>query len=282
MNELSDVFVLRNGSGIPCIGFGTFELPPGATTVSAVKNALEEGYRLIDTAMIYRNETNVARALRESKVPRDQVFLATKLWNADRGYDSALRACERSLRSLETDYLDLYLIHWPAKRTPDSDEWQHINNDTWRAFERLLNEGMVRAIGVSNFKPHHLEALKGNTAPMVNQIEFHPGFMQNDTVAYCHDHEIVVEAWSPLASGRLTRNALLQDVAQLYGKTVSQLVIRWCLQHDVLPLIRTLNSKHLRSNTQVFDFAISSEDMKRIDLMPYMAGSGLDPDSVDF
>lgn len=282
MDKLTDIFTLANGVGIPCIGFGTFQIPDGQECVDAVEAALDDGYRHIDTAAVYKNEKSVAKAIGISGVPRDQIFLTSKVWNDNRGYDKTLAAFDRSLNELETDYLDLYLIHWPARRADDNPGWNEINEDTWRALEKLYKDGRVRAIGVSNFKKHHLEAMNCEITPMVDQIEYHPGQMEPETVSYCRENNIVVEAWSPIGSGKMLKSAVLREIASTYGKDIAQLIIRWCLQTDVLPLIRSMNYQHIMADTRVFDFAISEQDMKRINAIPYFDGSGLDPDTVDF
>lgn len=273
MNDLSDVYVLRNGIGVPCIGFGTFELPPGSATVSAVLQALSLGYRHIDTATAYRNEADVGRAMRESGLPREHIFLTTKLANADGGYDAAMRAFERSLKALNTDYIDLYLMHRPEKQLSDRDEWRRASNDAWRALEHLYNDGSVHAVGVANFMPHHLDALECSIAPMVNQTEYRPGRMQEETVRYCSDHDILVETYGPFAYESYANNATLQDVSGLYGKSVAQIVVRWCLQHNVLPVVRTVDAEQMTDDASVFDFAISQNDLQRIDAIKKVLGA---------
>lgn len=282
MDKLTDVFVLNNGVGIPCVGFGTFEIPDGKPCEDAVEAALTDGYRHIDTAAVYRNEGSVAKAIALSGIPREEIFLTSKVWNDHRGYENTLAAFDRSLNELNTDYLDLYLIHWPSKRADDNPHWNEINEDTWRALEKLYNDGRVRAIGVSNFKKHHLEAMTCEIAPMVDQIEYHPGQMDPETVIYCKEQEIVVEAWSPLGSGKMLKSSLLADIAATYGKDTAQLILRWCLQNGVLPLVRSMNAQHILADSRIFDFAISPDDMRRIDAVPYFAGSGFDPDRIDF
>lgn len=276
-------YELNNGVLIPAIGFGTWQTPDGQTAVDAVRTALACGYRHIDTAAIYENEQSVGRGIEQSGIDRRDIFITSKLWNSERGYDSTLRAFDKSLADLGLEYLDLYLIHWPAVPKQFGD-WQCINLDTWRAMERLYDEGRIRAIGVSNFMKHHLEPLMDAAVvvPAVNQIEYHPGMMQQETVDYCKAAGIVVEAWSPLGTGRLLTNELLSRLAGKYGKTVAQLCIRWCLQNGTVPLPKSITPSRIESNLDVYDFKISEADMRAIDEMPYSGGSGLIPDEVDF
>lgn len=274
-------FVLSNQVLIPNIGYGTWKTPVDITS-EVVKNALQAGYRHIDTAAGYGNEQAVGEGIRQSKIPREQVFITSKLKNSDRGYKSTLSAFKHTLKNLNTDYLDLYLIHWPAVKG-EPKQWQEINSSTWAAFETLYSDGLVRAIGVSNFMPHHLDPLIADAkiVPMVNQIEVHPGQLQQETVEYCQLKGIQVEAWSPLGSGCMLDNPELVSLASQYGKSVAQLCVRWCLQHGIVPLPKSLNSERTAANRQVFDFAISYEDMRRIDAMPYIGGSGLHPDHME-
>ncbi len=283
MKSLKDNYILSNGVGIPCVGFGTWQTPEGETTVNSVLKALEVGYRHVDTAAAYRNEKGVGEGVKQSGIPREELFITSKLWNSERGYDTTLRAFENTMKLLNLDYLDLYLIHWPAaKGSPD--EWQKLNLDTWRAFEYLYETKRVRAIGVSNFLTHHLAPLMkaANVKPMVNQIEFHPGFMQKETADYCKAENILVEAWSPLGTGRLLSNPELAAIANKYDKSVAQLCIRWCLQNGTLPLPKSVTPARIEENAKIFDFEIKPEDMRTIDSMPYIGGSGLNPDTVPF
>ena len=282
MKKVTDSFVLSNGISIPCLGFGTWQSPPDEAA-SSVRHALLSGYRHIDTAAQYGNEPDVGRGIRESGVPREEIFLTTKLWNDERGYETTLRAFERSLKNLGTDYIDLYLIHWPA--TPHRFEnWQELNLGTWRAFEKLYKEGRIRAIGISNFMPHHMKPLLDacEIVPMVNQIEIHPGMLQPETVKASQEQGMLIEAWSPLGTGRMLKNEILMQIASKYNVSTAQLCLRYALQHGYLPLAKSVTPSRIDENMKIFDFEISAEDMAFIDAMPYFGGSGFDPDKVDF
>lgn len=282
MKSLNDIFQLNNGYEIPCVGFGTWQTPDGETAVMAVSEAIRVGYRHIDTAACYENEVGVGQGIKKSGIERENLFVTSKVWNTERGYEKTLAACEKTFSDLGLDYLDLYLIHWPASSS-QYDNWEEINLETWRAMTELYKAGRIRSIGVSNFMPHHLEALlKTEVPPMVNQIEYHPGLTQAKTVDYCKKHNILVEAWSPLGTGRMLNNETLKLIADKYEKSVAQLCVRWCLQNDVLPLPKSVTPSRIAENADVFGFEITTEDMLVINAMPYFGGSGLHPDQVDF
>ena len=279
MKRLQDVFTLSNGVQIPCVGFGTYKMHDENTT-QAIENAISCGYRHIDTAAFYENEANVGEAVRRSGVGRDELFVTSKLWRTDRGYYNALRAFDRSLNELQLDYLDLYLIHWPAPKK-DGEAWEQENLDTWQALTELYRAGKVRAIGVSNFLEHHLSALMQTPVlPMVNQIQVHPGWQQAQTVAYCQQRNILVEAWSPLGRGAVLQEPTLLRLSAKYGKTPAQLCVRWCLQKGILPLPKTVSKERMQENADVFDFAIAPEDMQAIDEIRLVDFYAHHPDKV--
>ena len=282
MKNLNDGFILSNGVSVPCIGYGTWQTPEGEVAVESVKCALDIGYRHIDTAAIYRNEVSVGEAIKNSKIAREEIFITSKVWNKCRGYDMVMSAFERTVGKLGVDFLDLYLIHWPAV-AKHYENWKEVNRDTWRAMCELYKSGRIKAIGVSNFKPHHLDVLmECEIAPMVNQIEYHPGFIHKETVDYCKARGILVEAWSPLGSGRVLSDENLARIAAKYKKSTAQLCIRYCLQNGILPLPKSVTPERIKQNAEIFDFEISREDMEVIDSMPSLGYSGLDPDEVDF
>lgn len=282
IEKIEDCFVLENGKKIPCIGYGTWKVTE-EEAITCVKKALEVGYRHIDTAAFYGNEKPIGEAVRGSGLRRNQIFLTSKVWNQDRGYEKTMAAFQETLKNLGFSYLDLYLIHWPAAEHQFTN-WEEINADTWRALEQLYDEGKIEAIGVSNFKPHHLEALmkKAKIRPMVNQIEYHPGYPQTETVKYCKEHGILVEAWSPFGRGTVLENEVLQEIAEKYHRTTAQICLRWALQHGVLPLPKSSDENRQKINIQVFDFSLGEEDMKKIDEMPECGFSGQHPDTIAF
>lgn len=278
-----DAFKLRNGVEIPCVGFGTYLTPDGDTCVNSVKEALLAGYRHIDTAEFYANEESVGKALAESGISRDEVFVTTKLWNTNQGYDSALRHFDMSAKKLGLDTVDLYLIHWPMAKDFVAD-YPKTLLDTWRAFERLYEEGRVRAIGVCNCLKHHLKVIIDNSkvAPMVNQIEFHAGLVQKEAEEFSKQNGVVVEAWAPLCRGRAFGNPVLESVAAKHGKTQAQVLVRWCLDKGVLPLPKSVTTSRIRENINVFDFALSADEIAAIETIEGVGRIGSNPDDAKY
>jgi len=275
ITDIKGRWQLATGVEMPYLGLGVWQTKNGEQVVHAVKWAIESGYRHIDTAAIYQNEIGVGRGINESGVDRSDIFITSKVWNSDQGYDSTLKAFDSSLKKLGTDYLDLYLIHWPVAGK---------YRDTWKALEYLYKEKRVKAIGVSNFLKHHLEDLLSDVdiVPMVNQLEFHPYLLQQQLQDFCKSHQIQYEAWSPLMQGKAFDIEELQRIAQEYDKSVAQLLIRWNLQKGVITIPKSSNRDRIAQNADVFDFMISDEDMKRIDALDRNERVGPDPDNFDF
>ncbi|MGC1176951.1 MAG: aldo/keto reductase [Candidatus Saccharimonadales bacterium] len=253
-------YTLNTGRVIPSIGFGTWEITPDSDAKQAVLAALEAGYRIIDTAKIYGNETGVGKAIRESGIPREDIFLTTKLWNDDQGYDRTLKACQKSLERLGLDYLDLYLVHWPATGK---------RRDSWRAFEKLQQDGAIKAAGVANYTVEHLQDLlqRSELVPAVNQVEFHPFIYdeQKPLLKYCDQQGILIEAYSPLSRVARMPSQPVTAIAGRLDKTPQQILLRWCLQHHTLPLPRSINPDHISGNLQIFDFELTKTDMTILD-----------------
>ncbi|MHC5565646.1 aldo/keto reductase [Pediococcus acidilactici] len=283
MNKLTDTYTLNNGIKIPVIGFGTWQSKDGEEAYQAVKAALDAGYRHIDTAAAYGNEESVGKAIKDSGVAREDLFVTSKLWNEDHGYEATKKALDLSLQKLGLDYLDLYLIHWPNP-VKFRDEWQQKNAESWRAMEEALEAGKVRAIGVSNFRPHHLDELlkTAKVTPAVNQIFLNPSDTEDEVVAYNKEHGILSEAYSPLGTGKIFSIPELKEIAEKYHKSVAQVVIRWSLQHGFLPLPKSVHAERIQQNTEVFDFELSADDMKTIDDFHGQAGAPTDPDTATF
>lgn len=280
LHSIQDRIPLPNGTAIHCVGFGTWKTPAEEAT-RAVEEAIHAGYRHIDTATAYRNEDAVGEGIRRAGIAREELFVTTKLWNPDQGYASTLAACDRSLQLLGMDYLDLYLIHWPHDRKY-FDNWEEMNAETWRAFEELYRAGKVRAIGVSNFRPRHVDnLLKSCTVrPMVNQVEIHPGMPQDEILAYCKQQNMVVEGWSPLSTGKIFSVPEMQALAEKYGKSIAQVCLRWSVQRGVIPLPKSVTPSRIAENAQIFDFMLEDADMATISALTDCGFSGLDPDNL--
>ena len=257
MNE--NFKVLSNGVKMPSIGFGTYKSGNDKETAKIIKYALKIGYRQIDTASFYGNEVGIGNGIKESGINREDIFLVTKLWNDDHGYDKTIEAFNKSLERLQVDYIDLYLVHWPNK----------LNSETWKAFEYLYKTGKVKSIGVCNFKIGHLEELKktAQIMPMVNQIEIHPQSSKNDMLSYCEENNIQLVAWSPIMRGKLFSNELMIGLAEKYKKTIAQIILRWHMQRGVIPIPKSSNEERIKENLSIFDFELSNDDMMIIDLL---------------
>jgi methylglyoxal/glyoxal reductase len=278
-NNLQATTTLANGVKMPWFGLGVFKVEEGPELVNAVKFAIKHGYRSIDTAAIYGNEEGVGQAIREAineyGIAREDLFITSKVWNADLGYESTIEAYETSLRKLGLDYLDLYLIHWPVEGK---------YKEAWRALETLYKDGKVRAIGVSNFQVHHLQDLMKDAEikPMVNQVEYHPRLTQEEVKTFCDSNGIQFEAWSPLMQGQLFDNPLLKDLAAKYNKTTAQIILRWDHQNGVVTIPKSTKDHRIVENAAIFDFELSNEDMDRISGLNENHRVGPDPDNIDF
>jgi diketogulonate reductase-like aldo/keto reductase len=277
--HLQDTTTLHNGVKMPWFGLGVFKVEEGAELVNAVKSAIKHGYRSIDTATIYDNEKSVGQGIREALVDnqmkREDLFVTSKVWNADLGYESTLAAYKTSLNKLGLDYLDLYLIHWPVEGK---------YKEAWRALETLYNEGRVKAIGVSNFHVHHLEELMKGTVikPMVNQVELHPQLAQDKLRAFCKEQGIQMEAWSPLMQGQLLDHPILKEISHKHNKSIAQVILRWDLQQGIVTIPKSTKEQRIIENAAIFDFELSQEDIARIDGLNQNKRVGPDPDNFDF
>jgi diketogulonate reductase-like aldo/keto reductase len=266
--------LLNDGNEIPLVGFGTYKSTE-QEGIDSVKSALSQGYSLLDTATIYGNEKAVGKGIKESGVAREDVYITTKLWRENLGYESAKIEFQKSLERLGVNYIDLYLIHWPAN-AKNYDNWQKANADSWRAMEELQAEGKIKSIGVSNFFEEHLESLMqtAKIKPAVNQIEFHPGYWQSELVTYCKQKNITIESWSPLARGKVFENETLIEIAKNHNKSVSQICLRWIIQHDVIVIPKSSTPERIKENIDLFGFELSSEEMEQINNLPKMGFSG--------
>ncbi|MYL30682.1 MULTISPECIES: aldo/keto reductase [Halobacillus] len=267
--------VLSNGVEIPRVGLGVYKMEDGKEVQQAVQSAVDLGYRHIDTASFYENEAGVGEGIKACGVPREELFITTKVWNDEQGYDETLEAFDRSLDKLGVETLDLYLIHWPVPGK---------FKDTWKALEKLYHDGRVRAIGVCNFMEHHLDELMedAEVTPMVNQVEFHPALYQEELADYCYQKGIQLEAWAPLARGRYFDAAILKQLAENYHKTPAQIILRWHLQHDIAAIPKSSNPERQKENFDVFDFDLKSDEMLRIDELHSGDRIGKHPDEFDY
>lgn len=277
--NLQDTTILHNGIKMPWFGIGVFKVEEGPELVQAVKTAIVHGYRSIDTAAIYGNEEGVGQGIREglkeAGISREELFVTSKVWNADLGYESTIAAYEKSLTKLGLEYLDLYLIHWPVEGK---------FKEAWKALETLYKQGRVKAIGVSNFQIHHLEYLMKDAEikPMVNQVEYHPRLTQKELQSFCQKHGIVLEAWSPLMQGQLLNNPVLKEIAERHHKSVAQVILRWDLQNGVVTIPKSTKAHRIAENATVFDFQLNEGEMKRIHDLNENYRVGPDPDNFDF
>ncbi len=272
---LATTISLNNGVEIPKFGLGVFKMEEGAEVTDAVQWAIEEGYKSIDTAKVYANEAGVGEAIKASGIARDDIFVTTKVWNSDQGYDETLRAYEKSLDELGMEYVDLYLVHWPVKG-------KYV--DTWRALETMYNEGRVRAIGVSNFLVHHLQDVldAGTIVPMVNQVEFHPRLQQPELQAFCKNNGVQLEAWSPIMKGRVLDIPELVAIGNNHGKDAVQVTLRWMYQKDIVTIPKSVKKHRIASNADIFDFELSAAEMQAIEDLDQGTRVGPDPDNFDF
>ncbi|TEA54533.1 aldo/keto reductase [Bacillus sp. BH2] len=279
MKNLKSKAVLNNGVEMPWFGLGVFKVEEGPELVEAIKSAIKAGYRSIDTAAIYGNEKAVGEGIRAgieaTGIAREDLFITSKVWNADQGYETTIAAYEESLKKLGLDYLDLYLVHWPSEGK---------YKDTWRALETLYKEKRVRAIGVSNFQIHHLQDVMKDAEikPMINQVEYHPRLTQKELQDFCKEQGIQMEAWSPLMQGQLLDNETLQEIAEKHGKTTAQVILRWDLQNGVITIPKSTKEHRIIANADVFNFELTKEDMEKIDALNQNHRVGPDPDNFDF
>lgn len=282
-NSLTDTYQLNNGVKIPIIGFGTWQTPSGDVAKASVKAALDAGYRHLDTAAAYGNEESVGEGIKASGVKRSDLFVTTKLWNADHGYQNTKKAIDTSLEKLDLDYLDLYLIHWPNPAAM-RDNWAELNAESWQAMEEAVQAGKIRAIGVSNFRKKHLDELlkTASIKPAVNQNYLNPSDMQEELVKYNDELGILNEAYSPLGTGGLLGNETVKKVAEEVGKSPAQVLIRWSLQHGFLPLPKSVHPEYIKANVEVFDFELAPEQMAELDKLHGASKLANDPDQVNF
>lgn len=275
ITDIKGSFTLKNGVKMPYLGLGTYQSENDQEVVDAVKNALQLGYRHLDTASVYKNEEGVGRGIRESEVDRNDIFVVSKVWNADQGYEETLKAFDESLDRMGLEYLDLYLIHWPEVGK---------YKETWKALEYLYAQKKIKAIGVSNFLKHHLEDVMKDckVVPMVNQMEFHPYLVQQDLIDFCIENYIQYESWSPFMQGKVFELDICTDIAKKYNKSVAQIILRWNLQKGIVAIPKSVHAKRIASNADIFDFELSNEDVSFLDGLETGERTGPDPDNFNF
>lgn len=272
MKDIYSTLTLHNGVEMPQFGLGVYKVEEGQQVEETVKKAINLGYRLIDTAAFYENEEGVGKAIKESGVPREELFITTKVWNTEQGYEQTLAAFEKSIKKLNLEYIDLYLIHWPVKG-------KYL--DTWKALEELYKDGKVKAIGVSNFQIHHLKEIMENSSekPVVNQVELHPRLSQEELRAFCDENNIKIEAWSPIARGRVLDDSVIQEIAHTHGKSAAQIILRWHLQNSIIIIPKSVHEERLKENADIFDFELSSAEMDQLNQLNVNERYGPDPDT---
>lgn len=280
MNSINDTCLLSNGLEIPCMGFGTFN-PAGGDNSKIIQTAIEAGYRYFDTASVYETERALGQAIKESGLNRTEFYIASKVWIDEMGYAGTKQALERTLNRLQVDYLDLYLIHWPRQAENDTN-WRQRDLETWCAMEELHSQGKIKSLGLSNFLPHHMKNIVENcqVMPVANQLEVHPGYLQETAVAYSKRNKVLVQAWSPLGRSQLLQSPVLLKMAAKYGKSVAQLCLRFLVQKGIVPIVKASTAERMKENMDIFDFEISWEDMSVLEGMPQTAWSGEHPDFV--
>ncbi|MBO4507467.1 MAG: aldo/keto reductase [Spirochaetaceae bacterium] len=281
---MNEFYTLNDGTKIPKIGFGTYNEEFADNTATIIK-AIECGYRFFDTASLYETERSLGNALKQSGITRQDVIIETKLWIDEMGAENVKMAFEKSLNRLQTDYIDIYMMHWPRQTGADDEKWKELDVETWMAMERLVRQGRVKRLGLSNFLPHHLKNILENSTikPVVDQLELHPGYSQEAAVAFCKANDVLPMAWSPLGRGRENAtmgNAILVRLAEKYGKSIQQINLRFLLQKGILPIPKASSEAHMKANLEVFDFELSEDDMAMLSYMPQTAWLGEHPDFV--